>query len=92
MILHGHLQCSEVKMRSISKTSLECLPGEANSFHDAGGSQHKSYSSMPLGRAQLIQILQGLYPTAKSLAELYKDLFVLGPLPIHGKPQNVSCH
>lgn len=71
---------------------LRVRPGDADSVRDADGLQHRGCSSLPLGRAQLMQILQGLCPMANSLAEFYKDLFVLGPLPTHGKPQNGSCH
>lgn len=78
--------------RTVGKQKdLEYTSGEARAFPDAGGRQHKSWTSKPLGRAQLIQILQGLCPIDKPLAGFYKAFFVLGPLPIHGKSQNVSC-
>lgn len=92
MMQHGQFQGPGIIIGSVSKRRSEHPPGGASAHYRTAGSQHTLCSCTLLGRAQLMQTLQGLCPTAKSLAEFYKDLFVLGPLPIHGKPQNLSCH
>lgn len=80
MMLQEQLQCSVTVMRSVSWRSSGYLPRGTNSFHDADGSQHRGCGSVLLGRAQLMQIHQGLSHSQVSSWVLQGPL-CLGPPP-----------